>query len=390
MRRRALLLPLLALAALAGGALAQSPFVDVSEGHWAGDAVERIADLGIVIGHPDGTYRGDEAFTRYQAALVVSRLLDVIDRNVGAAAAFADDDLAALRDAVARIGDGLDALEARVSALETGASAGPDADRVTELERRVEMLSAEVERLREALAEVPATTGPVGRVGPEGAPGPAGSEGPRGPVGAPGEGPSAATPDVAPDVTSNAASDAAPDAGAGAFPTSDADVEPTGDAGESARGRPAADGAERRRAYLGFAAVSELNGRVPVRLVLGHEELLGPLGLRATIDYGRQGPIDAGAVTLAAHVTYHLGVGRVRGYLGAGGGYQFDAFGGGQAAEGPFAGALLGIEVGLVGPTSAFVEGMADVYANEPAGGSADAVDDRFHPTLAAGIAVRF
>jgi hypothetical protein len=73
---------LAALVISAGTAFAAFP--DIPAGHWAGDAVEEIADLGIVIGFPDGTFRGNEAFTRYQAALVVSRMLAVVDANIDA------------------------------------------------------------------------------------------------------------------------------------------------------------------------------------------------------------------------------------------------------------------------------------------------------------------
>ena len=59
-------------AAFADGHMA---FPDVPEGHWAADAVEEIADANIVIGFPDGTFRGDDSFTRYQAALMISRTI---------------------------------------------------------------------------------------------------------------------------------------------------------------------------------------------------------------------------------------------------------------------------------------------------------------------------
>lgn len=72
-----LLLATLALL-IVSGAAAQS-FPDVPEGSYAEEAVARLADLGIIIGFPDGTFRGNEPFNRYQAALVVSRLLDLID-----------------------------------------------------------------------------------------------------------------------------------------------------------------------------------------------------------------------------------------------------------------------------------------------------------------------
>src|SRR5690625_7702578 len=86
-------------AVTAGGAFAQSSFPDVPDNHWAGGAVDRIADLGIVIGFPDGSFRGNEAFTRYQAALVVSRLLDVVGEELEARQDLTDSDMATLENA---------------------------------------------------------------------------------------------------------------------------------------------------------------------------------------------------------------------------------------------------------------------------------------------------
>ena len=113
-----LIITLLA-AVLASGAFAQSSFPDIPANHWAGDAVERIADLGIVIGFPDGTYRGNEAFTRYQAALVVSRLLDVLNDNVNAALALTQADVDSLRNAVQELASDVAAQGVRLSAAES-------------------------------------------------------------------------------------------------------------------------------------------------------------------------------------------------------------------------------------------------------------------------------
>ena len=107
------------LAALTiSGAVAQMPFPDVPVGHWAGDAVARIAELGIVIGFPDGTFRGNESFTRYQAALVVSRLLDVIEGRM----ALTDADLAALRNALQELAADVAAQDVRLGAVEDAVS----------------------------------------------------------------------------------------------------------------------------------------------------------------------------------------------------------------------------------------------------------------------------
>ena len=113
------LLITLLVAVVASGAFAQSSFPDIPANHWAGDAVTRIADLGIVIGFPDGTFRGNEAFTRYQAALVVSRLLDVINDNVNAALAMTQADVDSLRNAVQEIASDVAAQGVRLSAAES-------------------------------------------------------------------------------------------------------------------------------------------------------------------------------------------------------------------------------------------------------------------------------
>lgn len=46
----------------------QGPFRDVPLQHWAYDAVNELAALGIIIGYPDGTFRGGSAMTRYELA----------------------------------------------------------------------------------------------------------------------------------------------------------------------------------------------------------------------------------------------------------------------------------------------------------------------------------
>lgn len=59
-----------------GTALA-NPFDDVPKGHWAYDAVQSLADQGIVDGFGDGTYRGDKLMTRYEMAQIVARAMSV-------------------------------------------------------------------------------------------------------------------------------------------------------------------------------------------------------------------------------------------------------------------------------------------------------------------------
>ena len=150
----------LVLGGTLGGALAQNSFPDVPADAYAADAVSQLVELGIVNGFPDGTFRGNEAFTRYQAALVVSRLLSVIDENNAAAGALSEEDLATVNNAIAELqnqlgsltdrinalenapqgGEALSALTQRVTALEQAAPPANLADSLTALEGRVAAL----------------------------------------------------------------------------------------------------------------------------------------------------------------------------------------------------------------------------------------------------------
>ena len=61
---------------------AQAPaLTDVPAGHWAKDAVDRLVSQGIILGFPDGTFRGTQNLTRYQAAVIIARVLDLIATN---------------------------------------------------------------------------------------------------------------------------------------------------------------------------------------------------------------------------------------------------------------------------------------------------------------------
>ena len=52
------------------------PFTDVPTDHWAYDAIDKLQAEGFVEGYPDGTFRGNRSFTRYEMAMVVARVWD--------------------------------------------------------------------------------------------------------------------------------------------------------------------------------------------------------------------------------------------------------------------------------------------------------------------------
>lgn len=151
---------------------------------------------------------------------------------------------------------------------------------------------------------------------------------------------------------------------------------------------------ERGDFYVKLGALSELNDRFPVRLAIGHDGILGPIGLRVTADYGRQSPITEGTIAVSGQATYTLDFGRLAAYIGAGAGYQFSIFESAatsaQANQGLFAGGILGAEFALFGDIGLFVEGGVDYYFDDPPAGIAPYVYDQIYPTVAAGVVFRF
>ena len=138
-----LFLTMLAVLLMVGGAYAQNDsdnddssaqasFPDVPEGSYAADAVAQLSDLGIVIGFPDGTFRGNDAFTRYQAALVVTRLIDVLESQF-----VTSDELVSLRNSVQQLASDIAALEAAI-----GDGTGLDEEALQDLQNQLDALRA--------------------------------------------------------------------------------------------------------------------------------------------------------------------------------------------------------------------------------------------------------
>lgn len=377
----------LTLGGTLGVAAAQNSFPDVPSDSYAADAVAQLVELGIVNGFPDGTFRGNEAFTRYQAALVVSRLLDVIEENSAAAGALSEEDLATVNNAVAELTTELTALSDRVTALETAPAPAPD-------------LSAIEERLG-ALETAPtgdladSFTALEGRVA-------ALEEAPAPPVAGPEltalqEQVTALNQQLNDLEAQLAAAGTTPPATDGTTAPEEPDVE----LGSVAAPAAVALSGERGKFYLGVGGSYEIgydnaadaggtfgflnDARFRPRVKLGVDDIVSGFGLRAAADYGRQSLIESGSLAASGHVTYSFGVPAVGAYLGVGGGYQFsDLIFASGADEGPFAGALLGAEFGS-GPLTFFVEGTADYYLNAPT------VEgyEQLYPTVAVGLNLR-
>jgi len=70
---------LVVLTLLSISVLSLAAFRDIPKGHWAEAYVQKLEEIGVITGFPDGTYRGDEAITRYQIALYIVRTLDYVE-----------------------------------------------------------------------------------------------------------------------------------------------------------------------------------------------------------------------------------------------------------------------------------------------------------------------
>ena len=102
MKKTLLLAAVMALGVNAG-VYAANPFSDVPAGHWAYDAVNKLASEGVIEGYPGGTYGGDRLMTRYEMAQITAKAMAKGANADRLAAEFADE---------------LDSLGVRVANLE--------------------------------------------------------------------------------------------------------------------------------------------------------------------------------------------------------------------------------------------------------------------------------
>ncbi len=101
--KKSLVLAMAMALGVTASAYAANPFSDVPAGHWAYDAVNKLAAEGVVDGYPDGTYGGDKLMTRYEMAQIVAKAMAKGANVDKLAAEFADE---------------LDSLGVRVANLE--------------------------------------------------------------------------------------------------------------------------------------------------------------------------------------------------------------------------------------------------------------------------------
>lgn len=80
-----LLAALALLVAVSAPASAQGAFADVPTNHWAYNAIQTLAEQGLVEGYPDGFFHGQRPMTRYEFAQAIARLSVKIEERITAA-----------------------------------------------------------------------------------------------------------------------------------------------------------------------------------------------------------------------------------------------------------------------------------------------------------------
>src|SRR6202020_2447239 len=60
------------------------PLSDVPLNSWAYDAVNQLAKDGVIKGYPDGTFKGNRPMTRYEAAVLAYRAVDMLEAQITA------------------------------------------------------------------------------------------------------------------------------------------------------------------------------------------------------------------------------------------------------------------------------------------------------------------
>jgi len=137
----------LALALVFGlGSLVAQTFPDVPWDHWAYDAVATLAEKGIIVGYPDGYFKGNRPLTRYEFACALRNALERIKAEITPPTV----DVSALQNAI-------NDLRSRVEALEKAAPGGVPADllnRLSAVEQQLQQAAtkSELEAVRNEVA----------------------------------------------------------------------------------------------------------------------------------------------------------------------------------------------------------------------------------------------
>lgn len=147
-------------AAIMVPAFAQDNFPDVPENHWAYEALGRLKKDGILVGYPDGKYRGARPATRYELAVAINaaytKLKDITDDlNKQISALSSKLDGKANQSDIDDVKKGLDDLKAQIAGLPNYASDIADLKNLaSKFEKELASLGVDVDELKKNLGDL--------------------------------------------------------------------------------------------------------------------------------------------------------------------------------------------------------------------------------------------
>lgn len=372
-------------------------FTDVPAGHWAKDAVDLLVQRGLIQGYPDGTFRGNQNITRYEAALIFFRLLQSGSLS---SSTLSQSDLATITAGMQEVATELAAISTRVTDLER-LNAEQQA-RIAALEERINALgaagtagadtaalTARIDALETAIRNIPA--------------GPQGPAGPAGPAGAAADTAALEARIAALEARANQTGTGTTTGGTTTIVTPPTTVV----IGETPTGTT--NGATRGDLYAGVYVGASSAGGSPCFVpnsdgravnycasfggMVGTTSLVGPFGARVSADYkpGRN------AISADVNATVGLNTGtNIQPYAGLGLGLTSSTSraNANTNATDTYVNALVGVDFQVTNSIAAFVEGNGRYYlSNNGAGavqGSTDVNDRGFVPAVRAGLKFYF
>jgi len=136
-------------------ALAQDNFPDVPANHWAYEALARLKKDGLLVGYPDGLYRGSRPASRYELAVAIHaaytnlrNLTDGLDAQIKAMTTINPQDIQNLKDQVAALQNEVNAMKGwgdDIAALKKAAD---------QFDRELRSLGVDVEAMKKDLGDL--------------------------------------------------------------------------------------------------------------------------------------------------------------------------------------------------------------------------------------------
>ncbi len=125
---------------------------DVPLNHWAYAAVADLTEKGLLVGMPNGTFKGNKPMTRYSFAVVVSRMLDRYNELLKNNNDISNKDVKALEDLVTEFVNEIESLSEEVKELKSDvksvkADVSDVKDNVSELNTKTTALEKKVNRI---------------------------------------------------------------------------------------------------------------------------------------------------------------------------------------------------------------------------------------------------